>query len=320
VPLSAGFTDEDVIVSDPPVPDGEVVLWGLGGGAGSMRATYTDPLGTVWDLSDTSDSRGYFTTQQVGGWGAPVFEIVTDAKPRGGETIRFIRPEPARITWPLHIWGDTHIQFVQRYRDIRRAFLLTAHMNQPGLLRVARPDGSAREAEVWYEEGFKGESGENWVSANPVLTLFVPDGAWRDVNPVVITRNQGSPSDFFSNFPAVSSSQVLGDTTIFNPGDMAAWPVWTITGPCTTLTATNATTGQTFTLTATLTSGQTATITTDRPTVRGPAGENLVGQLNWPTAYLWGLAPRDNAITFVVSGGGPASQIQLAFTPRYEGA
>jgi len=287
---------------------------------GSINATWTDPSGVVWPLSDISDERGHFTTFGIAGWGSMPYELVTDPIARGGESVRFIRPNPARLTWPLHVWGDTHVQFVQRYRALRHAFLLTMHMRRPGLLTVARPDGTARCIEAYYQDGWGGEAGQNWLSASPVLTLYCPDGAWRDTELTTVRRHYGSSANFFSNFPAISSSQVLGDTVISNGGDVTAWPVWTITGPCTGLTATNTTTGQAFQLTTTLADLAQLTITTDRPTVRGPAGENLAGALNWPGAVLWGLQPGDNAVTFTVAGAGANTEIALSYFQRYEGS
>ena len=70
---------------------------------GTMLATFIDPTGVEWPMSDTSDDRGYFTTAQIAGWGAPPFEITTDPVPRGGDSVRFIRSKSSRITWPLHI-------------------------------------------------------------------------------------------------------------------------------------------------------------------------------------------------------------------------
>lgn len=287
---------------------------------GTIRVTLTDPEATVYELSSIADDPGWFTTRGIGGWGAPSFEIVTDPLPRGGEAVRNVRGQSARLTWPLHIWGEDHVDFVTRYRQIKRAFLMTARRNLPAVLRVYRPDGSAREISIIYEDGFRGEPGQNWLSANPVLTLYCPSGVWRDVSPLVITRMYEPSSSFYSPWLTVSSSQVIGSTTIANPGDTPAWPEWVITGPATAITATNATTGQAFTLTYTLTAGQQITITTDRPTVRGPAAQNLAGSLNWPGAYLWGLSPGDNVINFTVAGAGTGTQIQMTFYPQYEGA
>lgn len=302
-------------VADPPPPSSVPV-----DEVGNMYATFTDPEGVVWQLSDTSDERGWFTTFGVAGWGALPYEFTTDPLPRGGESVRFIRAEAGRLTWPLHIYGDTHMQFVQRYRELRRAFMMTVHRSLPGTLRVARPDGSAREIDVYYEEGFAGEPGQMWVYANPVLTLFAPDGYWRDVEATTVYREFSVGGPYLDPYRRVSSSEVLGATAVTNPGEVAAWPEWTITGPASAITATNNTTGQTFTVTYTLTAGQSITITTLRPTVRGPAGQNIASALNWPTAYLWALQPGLNDVTFSVAGSGGGTSITLNYHARYEGA
>lgn len=303
----------------PPPPPGPVVVTPWREDVGTMRATWTTPLGEVLDLSDISPERGWFTTNQVAGWGARPWEIVTDPMSRGGESVRFLRAQPSRLTWPLHIWGDTFVEFTERYRTLRRAIMMTVHRGLPGQLTVALPDSRARVVDCFYEEGFAGESGQNWLWASPVLTLFCPDGSWRDTQRTVVQRGGSTPVPFNSPFLQISSAQVLGAAEIDNPGDIHAWPEWTITGPCTSVTATNSTTGQSFTLTHTLSPGEVITITTDRPTVRGPAGENLSGSLNWPTAYLWGLVPGMNNVTFTVAGSTSVTAIELGFYPRYEG-
>lgn len=287
---------------------------------GSMYATWTDPDGDEWLLSEPGDESGWFTTSGPAGWGAPPYELVTDPLARGGVNLRFVRAEPARITWPLHIWGSTHVEFVQRYRDLRRAFLLTLRRQAPGVLRVQRPDGTSREIEAFYEDGFGGEAGENWINANPVLTLMCPDPYWRDTDDTVFPFSFGSVTNYFSPFPTVSSSQILGAATVFNPGEVDAWPAWTITGPMTAIVGTNVTTGQAFTLTTTISAGQQITIKTDPPSVIGPSGNNLVGALNFPSAYLWPLREGSNSVNLNVSGAAAGTTVQLAFRARYEGS
>lgn len=314
MPLYAGLT-QLVVPEDSAVP-----VWSED--AGTMVATWTDPAGTVWYLTDDSDERGYFTTPEIAGWGAQPYEIITDPHARGGEVVRYIRQQPARITWPLHIWGDSHMEFVQRYRALRRAFLSTVHYGQNGVLRVQRPDGSYREIDAFYEDGFGGEAGENWLSANPVLTLFCPEGGWRGSEHISDERTAGAGASFAAPFLTLSSSQIIGDTVISNPGELTAWPDWTITGPCTAVTATSATTGHTWTITYTLLAGETITVETggSRPGVRGPAGQVLSTALNWPTAYLWPLMPGDNSVSFSVAGAGTGTKIRFDFHPMYEGA
>lgn len=287
---------------------------------GTMLATWTDPAGTVWNLTDISPDLGWFTTQGPGGWGATPIELVTDPIARGGEQLRYIRVHPRTITWPLHVWGDTHQEFVERYRQLLRAFTSTTHRQAPGILTIARPNGKKRQIYAYYKEGFEGEPGENWLFANPVLNLWCPDGYWTDTEDTQISRSQPIASNFFSPFITVGSSRVLGDTQIDNPGEVEAWPRWVVTGPMTKLTATNITSGQRFALTYPLTAGQQITITTQRPMVRGPGDVNLTGYLDWPAAVLWPLLPGTNQVNFSVDGAETATRIDMGFRARYEGA
>jgi hypothetical protein len=288
--------------------------------AGSIYATWTDPLGQQWQLSNTDDHLGYFTTDAIAGWGAVPVEIITDPLSRGGEDVRHIRAEPRRLTWPLHIFGDDHLQFLTRYRNLLRAFTATTHRRTPGVLRVARPDGTAREIEAFYEDGFGGEAGENWLFANPVLTLFCPDGYWRAAEPTIIPRTNAPGRPYLRRYPQVSSAQVLGAFTATNPGEVDAWPTWTITGPATKVIAVNTDAGGAFTLTHDLPPGETITITTNRPTVRGPGGRNLTDALDWPGAMLWPLVPGTNQVDVQIHGAGPGSGFTLTFHARFEGA
>jgi hypothetical protein len=289
---------------------------------GTMRATWTSPDGQVLDLTNTTNDSRWFTTQGPGGWGSNPIEIITDPVPRGGDAVRFIRAQPRRITWPLHIWGEDHQDFIDNYRLVMKAFTQTTRYRTPGLLTVARPDGRRRQIAAYFETGFGGESGENWTFANPVLTLFCPDGYWADVEPTVIRRSgiSGAPTSFYNPFFTLSPSQVLGETTVTIPGDVESWPEWTITGPMQRLVAANTTLGVQFVLNYTLTVGQQIRITTNRPTVRGPGDANLTGALDWPSAVLWPLAPGTNNITFQVDQATAVSVIEIAYYARYEGA
>jgi hypothetical protein len=288
---------------------------------GTMTATWTDPLGTVWPLTTDDGTVGWFTRPGVGGWGATSYQLTTDPLARGGDMLRNIRAEPARITWPLHVYGDTHQGFVANLRTIKRAFTSTVHRGVPGTLRVTRPNGTSREIDGYYEDGFGGEGGdEDWLWANPVITLMCPDGYWRDIDPVVESRAYSAGASFLNPYPTVTSAQILGVTTITNAGDVDAWPDWTITGPASVVTAINNTTGESFVLSKALAAGETVVVTTMQPSVRGPIGENLVNALNWPGAVLWGLVPGDNNVSFSVAGASTGTSIVMSYHPRYEGA
>src|SRR3954451_24990996 len=249
---------------------------------GTIVATWTDPTGTVWPLTDTGDDPGWFTMNGPAGWNATTYEIVTDPLPRGGEQVRFIRSKPGSITWPIYVGGESHQEYIERHRQIRRAFTMTVHRGLPGVLTVQRPDGSARSIEGFYNAGLEGEAGEGWLYSKDAVNLFCPDGYWLDTTPVTITHSYIPGVDFLNPFPTISDSLALGESQVENVGDVDAWPQWTITGPMSAMTATNVTTGYEFTLTYGLSAGEQITITTDRPSVRGPADQNLSSALDWP--------------------------------------
>ncbi len=288
---------------------------------GGMVASWTDPDGVIWDLTDHSpDGPGWFTLPGPAGWDATTYEIVTDAVPRGGETVRFIRAKPARIVWPLYVYGDTHLAYKTRHRAIKKAFTSSLHKRRAGYLTVARTeDSTARQIDCYYESGFEGEAGEGWLFSKDTITLFAPDGYWRDVAATTITRDYTPGVDFLNPFPSVSAS-LLGAVDVINDGDVDAWPTWTITGPMTAMTATNLTTGYEFTVTYTLAAGEQITITTYQPTIRGPVGQNLAGALDWPLAYLWWLAPGYNSVNLNLNGAAAGTSIELTYQARHEGA
>lgn len=305
---------------------------------GTMTASWIDPTGTEWPLSMTAEEIGWFTMSGPAGWGATPIEIVSDALPRGGEQVRYIRSKPRRIQWPIYVFGADHLQYVERNRRITRAFTMTTQRQANGWLRVQRPDGRYRQIACYYEQGFEGDAEHGQLWSRYVVTLYCPDGYWMSDREVRAARQfaGGGESDptpsFYSPFMRVTSSKLLSPggsgeastTQIVNTGDVEAWPEWLITGPMSAVTAENLTLGSRFAITYTLTAGQSIRITTNRPTVRGPGDVNLSRYVDWfnPTqgAELWPLVDGGNDIRFQVDGAGPGTEIAMTFTPRHETA
>ncbi|MGC5319316.1 phage distal tail protein [Micromonospora arida] len=281
------------------------------------QAVYFAPDGTEWPLS--APERGWSTIDDVSGLGAAPVDLVTDPHPRGGVRVRHVQPQARVVTWPLLVWGDSHLAFLDRWRSLARAFTMTRRRG-PGRLRVLRPDGSARDLSVWYSAGFDGEPGHGFTDDVAAISLLAEDPYWRSTETLSQRYTLAAPRTFLSPYPSLSSGRVFGEATVDNPGDVEAWPEWVITGPATGITATNNATGEAFTLTYTLTAGQRITITTDPPTVRGPAGQNLSGALSWPGAVLWGLDPGRSDVTFAVAGATGGASVELRYKLRFETA
>ncbi|MGW4728843.1 phage tail protein [Streptomyces shenzhenensis] len=305
---------------------------------GYATAQYTDPSGTVWPLTDWD--AGWFTLADgVSGLGAVSYELTSDPQPRGGARLRHAQPQPRTIIWPLFVQGKDHMEFLHRWRQLATAFTRTLRPDEgPGVLEIARPDGSRRQIAVHYLDGFDGQDKQGYYreADSAVIQLWCEDPYWTDPIPQSVHRETGSLSSFFTPYPTVSSSQVLGATTVANPSDTTVWPTWVVTGPASAITFTrtrqvrtqagSTTVQESFTLTPSsvghgnLLAGETVTISTDPPQVRFQDGDNWIGALNWPAATLWGLAPGTNDVTFALSGSGPGSAVDLVFNARYETA
>jgi hypothetical protein len=299
---------------------------------GYASVTYIDPVGNRWPMTDlTAD--WYTLAKGVSGLGAAPYALTSDPHPRGGARLRHVQPQPRSIVWPVLVKGADHTVFTRNWRRLARAFTRTLRLGPggvrvPGTLEVARPDGTARRIAVYYNSGWDGlgdtATGITWDSA--VLTLWCEDPYWVDVVPQTVHRETGTQEDYLVPYPTVSSSQVLGATTVMNPGDVDVWPVWTITGPASAITFTREDTGEAFTLDmaetvhGALLAGETVTVSTDPPRVRSGTDENLMTGLNWPEAVLWSLPPGDTPVTFQLDGAAAGSAVDLTFYPRYETA
>lgn len=291
---------------------------------GYASVTYIDPRGNRWPLTDTREQQ-WTPADGVSGLGAAPYSLTSDQHPRGGARLRHVQPLARTITWPLLVIGDDHASFVARWRELARAFTDTLRLG-PGILEFQRPDGSRRQIEVLYEEGFDvsgaAYSGMTWDTA--VLSLWCEDPYWYNPATLTVHREHSVGEDYLAPFPSVSSGQVLGATTVTNPGDIVVWPTWTITGPASLITFTHADSGDSFVFDPTpvhggpLLAGESMTVRTDPVQVRYQDGTNWVGGLNFPGAVLWGLEPGDNAVTFQLDGSGPGSAVDLSFNARYE--
>lgn len=293
---------------------------------GYASVTYVDPTGKRWPMTDLSTD-WYTLAEGVSGLGAAPYELTADPHPRGGSRLRHVQAQARDIVWPILVKGADHTAFTANWRSLATAFTRTLREG-PGWLEVARPDGTARRIAVYYSDGWDGRgqtaTGITWDST--VVTLWCEDPYWLDVQAQTVHRETGAGVDYLNPYPSVSSSQVLGATTVENRGDVDVWPEWHITGPATSIEFTREDTGDAFTLDmedtdhGALLSGETVTISTDPPRVRLGTGENLVAGLNWPEAVLWSVPPGETAVTFQLAGAEAGSAVDLTYYPRYETA
>ncbi len=256
----------------------------------------------------------------------PAVDFEEDGVPgQPGLRLRAVRHGVHEFTLPHWVDGTTETDLRSKLR------LLVARMDPTrgdGWVRCVAPGGDVREIECRVAAGLDVDEtlGQQAgiLSQRLTLTFRAWDPYWAATADTTITyAGGGVVATFFPFFPMrLSASETIAADTVTNPGDVDSWPVWTVTGPATDMTATNNTTGKTLTLTfaPALTNPQTVTIDT-RPgakTVTRDDGTSLFSALSL-TSQLWPLARGSNSITVSVGGTTAASKVKLMFRPRYLG-
>lgn len=284
------------------------------------QVTWTAPSGDTVDLTDAD--AGYMVLGEgTRGLRSVEYEL-SSAKYAGidGETVTALRANAGTPTLGLLVYAEDEDAFRDRARRLR---WLTRPKAGLGTLSVRNAAGEARSLDCYCIAGLEGDEdnaldGSWWKLA---LKFYAPDPWWRG-DSVTVNYGLGTPASFFPIFPTtLSSSSVAGSFTVdLSMADAPSYPVWTITGPGSSLVLTNTTTGKVVQVNATLTAGQTVVIDTrpGRQSVRLGDGTNLMGSLASDPA-LWPLIEDVNTVTVALTGASSASRISCTYAPRYAG-
>jgi hypothetical protein len=194
-----------------------------------------------------------------------------------------------------------------------------------GRLRTVAPGGDSREifCRVSSGLGINEVLGEDsgLISQRITAEFTAHDPYWYSVgDTAIVYTGDVETATFFPFFPIRLSagSVFVDDNAVNNPGDLEAWPVWTISGPGSNVVISNLTTEKQISLSTTISGGQSVTIDT-RPgakTVLNDDGTSLFSLMS-STSSLFSLARGDNHIQVAMDSTSPTSSIRLAFRPRY---
>lgn len=275
---------------------------------------WVDPDDGVTELDCEWDASGRFAPQ-------PVFEA--DGVPgQSGKRLRFVRHD-------VHDFALKFWLYEASEELLRTTLRNTVYKMDPtrgvGRLRVVAPGGDSREifCHVSAGLGISEVLGEDsaFYAQRISATFLAHDPYWYSVgDTAIVYTGDAEVSTFFPFFPLrlSASSVFVNDSSISNPGDLEAWPVWTIEGPGSNIVISNLTTSQSLTLNTAVTSGQSVTIDT-RPgakTVLNDDGTSLF-PLMTATSTLFPLARGDNHVQVAMDSTSTTSAIRLAFRPRY---
>jgi hypothetical protein len=289
--------------------------------------TYIDPDGVVWDWSNPASR---CRVLEVTGIGGPPAAYTDTSLAGGGSLPRSFAAAKRSIVVGLHVYDD---QSQAGFLDLldRLTFALwhdRAGVPTPGLLRFARPDGTARQIEVFCTSGppqTEAESSRDAYQRDTGYGLTFESGLdplFSDVDPIgpLVFRAPPSSGGVPPMPPVVlTPSTTLGTSTVRNTGYGPAYPIWTITGPG-VATLTNTTTGREFSLDVTLEAGEVITVDT-RPTRQSALDQD--GNDRWGDLVkssprdLWTLVPGVNTLSLELASAGEGSKIEMVYHRRW---
>lgn len=275
---------------------------------------WVDPDDGVTELDCEWDASGRFAPN-------PVFEA--DGVPgQSGKRLRFVRHDVHEFAMKFWLYEPSE-------ELLRTTLRSTIYKMDPtrgiGRLRVVAPGGDSREifCRVASGLGVSEVLGEDsaFYAQRIAATFLAHDPYWYAVgDTAIVYTGDTEVATFFPFFPLrlSASSVFVNDSAISNPGDLEAWPVWTIEGPGSNIVMSNLTTNESLTLNTAVSSGQSVTIDT-RPgakTVLNDDGTSLF-PLMTATSTLFSLQRGDNHIQVAMDSTTTTSAIRLAFRPRY---
>jgi phage-related protein len=282
------------------------------------RVSFTDPAGLTTVFSDWEN--GWVLQPGAKGLDMPQYAFTQDESPGiDGYAVRQVRAQGKEIALPIAFWADdSRAAYLARRRGLIRS--LNPKRGE-GTLTVAQADGTARTIGARYSAGLEGDESRDAAGARwciNVLTFACPSPFWLGAE-VVTEWRAATTGTFFPILPlTVGNSQVLGAVTVDNDGDDDAFPVWTITGPATSISLTNVTTGEVLVLTRTITVGDTIVIDTRerQQTALLNGTTNLWGDIS-DASTLWPLEPGINDLTLTVTGSTSNTRVRMTYQPRY---
>ena len=241
-----------------------------------------------------------------------------------GSRWRDARVLEREIFLPLYVFSDGTSRDWQEHN---RAFWRGLRTGKTAWLYVMWPDGTKRRIQVRYEKG-----GEEAFEMDPVfygwakygIYLTAEQPYWEGVDFPPKEWGAALPVYFFGGGTSgptlgppfgIAKPTTSGRTSINNPGDVEAWPVWTITGPM--ISCELGADGQTIIVPFPLVSGDVLVIDT-RPTAQTAILNGTIDKT--PNLGSFGFAqiePGDDVeLTVLTEGTGGSVRVEL--TPLYE--
>lgn len=259
----------------------------------------------------------------------PTVEYVDAPVVQGhGSRVRSVRFGVGQILVPVRVEGFNHALM----RDALRKYAARLDPTRGDGRLVSAIDGRLpRQIACRYLSGMN-VAGRLPASAAPVL-LFrtVGEPFWQDLVDTQLSFTSNPSSAFLpipgtnGNFVNLTTTSIFTAATVTNAGDVDAWPVWTITGPCdangVALKRVNGATVRTLWLQRALADGEVVTLDC-RPGAKTALlsdGSSVFSSLNvlYGPPDFWPLAGGPNVVQLEMGGTSGGSKVALAFRRQF---
>lgn len=267
----------------------------------------------------TNGFSDYILTTGVLGFGIPPTQVRIAESASAGGTWRNTKRGVRDIDLPILVSGTDRQDLETK---LRRLSNLLQDFNGPTKIRATYSDGSAFELKAHYVGGGDIEYGpeSNGKQAKWVISLQAPNPYWESVNPVNYTLQLLAGRGLLKGNVSLTQLRLagqygFGDVTLVNPGDVVAYPTWTVTGPATSVTITQ--NGVGFTYDETVAAGDQIIIDTFSGTVVDQDGVNRYGNLA-AAPKLFAINPGTQTVTIAAPGADQDTVIAGNFKPLRE--
>lgn len=275
--------------------------------------------GAVIPLSNVT-TRDYLKSAGRSGFGVAPTKLITRDGAKGGTRWRRTRRGSRTIVIPITIFGDNRQSVEDKMRALIR--LLQDDMTSPRLV-AKYPTNERYYSEIHYSSGADVEYGNDTDGVSYgtwALNLLAPDPYWtseKQIQYAIGPANAGKGLLPHLSKLQLSSSQTIGTVLFENPGDVDAYPVWTLRGPGDSGFQARLPDGSGFTFNAALTADDIITIDTKTKTVTDQNGNNRYPDLG-SSPKMFSI-PKGNTPVFVELEGTSASTlVSVYFNPRRE--
>lgn len=275
---------------------------------------YVNALDTTVDLT----CLGAPLNGVMGRYSPPIVVREAAVPDRPGGVLLSVRHDIVEVDVPYTVKGADRSAV---RANVRTLMTNLNPMLGSGYLRAVDWNGLERRLNCRCVGGMEGDETigvRSPVSQNFVLVFRAYDPYWYSITP--ITGSWAIPVTgvaFFPYFPLRLSEDTIYESAavLVNAGDVAVWPVWTITGPFTGVRLTLG--SAVLELTYPADAGEVITLDT-RPGAKTAVSDLFGNVFNWLTeTQMFALDPGSNSVEIGLVGGGSGSSVSVSYVENW---